>query len=183
MRNLFTCVIRAKKNITSWKTIYVISDYIPDWTEGFCVMDFEKGVKFRKLYPRRFFFFPSLTVGRDWNFLISGLLCPYLGVLVLTLSIGWEPRSLANAGLFPWRYILLPSDLVKSDHTICWNTFLWGILLKTANENVLTCYSQVILLSVLWQKGFHLPSMFLVEPYCLLQVADFGGHQSSFDLI
>ena len=64
-------------------------------------MDFEKGVKFRKLYPRRFFFFPSLTVGRDWNFLISGLLCPYLGVLVLTLSIGWEPRSLANAGLFP----------------------------------------------------------------------------------
>lgn len=70
--------------------------YIPDLTE-----DCEKGVKFRTLFPRRFFFFPSLTVGRDWNSLTSGFLCPYLGIPVLTLSIGWEPLSLANAGLIP----------------------------------------------------------------------------------
>jgi hypothetical protein len=59
MRNLFTCaVIRAKNNVTSGKTIYGLSYYILDRTEGFCVMDCEKGVKFRTLYPRRFFFFP-----------------------------------------------------------------------------------------------------------------------------
>jgi len=104
-----------------------VSYYIPDRTEGFCIMECEKGVKFTTLYPRRFFFFPSLTVERDWNSLTSGFLCPYLGILVLTLSIGWEPLSLANAGLIPWRYIVFPSDLVKSDRTVCWNALLLGI--------------------------------------------------------
>jgi hypothetical protein len=83
--------------------------------------------------------------------------------------------------LIPWRYIVFPSDLVKSDRMICWNAFLLGTLLKTANENVAACYSQVILLSLFWQQEFHLPSTFL-EPHCLLQVADFGARQWSFDL-
>ena len=78
------------RTLLAGKTIYFMSYYIPDRTEGFCVMDCEKGVKFGTLYPRRVFFFPSLTVERDWNSLISGLLCPYLGMPVLTLRIGWN---------------------------------------------------------------------------------------------
>jgi hypothetical protein len=114
MRNLLIyAVIHTRNNVTSGKTIFVITYYVLDRTDGFCVKDCEKGVKFQTLYLRSFFFFPSLTVGRDWNSLISGLLCPYLGIPVLTSSVGWEPYSLANARLILWRHIVL----VESDRT------------------------------------------------------------------
>jgi len=70
MRNLFTCaIIRVKNNITNGKTVYVISYYIPDRTEGFCVVDCEKGVKFRTLYPRRFFLLSPFDSGKGLEFL------------------------------------------------------------------------------------------------------------------
>jgi hypothetical protein len=49
--------------------LYVISYYIPDRTEGFCVMVCEEGVKFRTLYPRRFFLLSLFDSGKGLEFL------------------------------------------------------------------------------------------------------------------
>ena len=102
MRNLFICaIIHAKNNITSGKNNLFHIILYPGPDRRVLCNGLRESIKFRTLYPHWFFFFPSLTVGRDWNSLISGLLCPHLGMPTLTLSLSWEPRSLANAGLIP----------------------------------------------------------------------------------
>jgi len=58
-----------RTTLLAGKTIYFISYYIPDRTEGFCVMDCEKGVKFRTLYPRMFFLLSLFDSGKGLEFL------------------------------------------------------------------------------------------------------------------
>lgn len=63
VRNLFThAIIRARNSITSRNNLWHI--ILRPGPDRFCLRYCERGVKFRTLYPRRFFFFvPSLTVG------------------------------------------------------------------------------------------------------------------------
>jgi hypothetical protein len=120
-RSLFTCPVIRSRNITSGKTS-VILYYVPDRTNCLCVTDCAKGVKFRTLHSLFLFPPPPLLLfgfTKGPAFLDFRLLGRYVGIPMLALSVVWEPLSLDNAGLIPWRYIVLPPDVVKNDGTLC----------------------------------------------------------------